>query len=88
MTRVSTLVTVILNMLALDTSTPINCQVRIISLSSSYARADAKCFGKVMDYISTRKPTLLDEGQLLRDRLQISGYLAIGGASLLIVLRM
>lgn len=68
MTRVSTLVTVILNMLALDTSTPINCQVRIISPGFSYARADTKSFGKVMDYISTREPTLFREGRRLRHR--------------------
>ena len=39
-TRVCTLITVILNMLALDSSSPIDCQVRIISPGSSYARAD------------------------------------------------
>jgi hypothetical protein len=66
MTHVCTLVAVILNMLAFDTSSRLNCQVRIISPGSSDARADAKCFGKAMDHLSTREPTLLNEGQGLR----------------------
>ena len=39
-TRVCTLISVILNMLALDSSRPIDCQVRIVSPGPSYARAD------------------------------------------------
>jgi hypothetical protein len=48
-------------MLALDSSSPINCQVRIISPGSSYAYADRQCLGKAMGYLSSREPSLSEE---------------------------
>ena len=50
LTRVFTLITLILNMLAFDSSSPINCQV-CISPITSFARAKRKLLGKVMGYL-------------------------------------
>ena len=61
MTRVCTLVSVILNMLAFDTSSPINCQVCILSLGSSKPRPDRKRLGKALGYLSSRKQSLSEE---------------------------
>ena len=51
MTRLSTLIHVILNMFGLDSSVQINCQVRIIFPGFSYTRADPNYLGKGMGYL-------------------------------------
>ena len=61
MTRMSTLIAVIVNMLGFDSSVPIHCQVRIIFPGFSYARADLNYLGQGMDYIWNREPFLIYE---------------------------
>ena len=51
LTRVSTLIAVILNILGFDSSVPINCQVRIIFPGFPYARADPNYLGQGLDYL-------------------------------------
>ena len=66
LTRLCTLISVILNMLALDSSNSINCQVRIISPGSSHTRADRQCLDIAMGYLSSREPFLSDKDPRLR----------------------
>ena len=66
LTRVCTLISVILNMLALDSYSPINCQVCIISPGSPYTRADRQYLDKAMGYLSSCELFLSDKDPRLR----------------------
>ena len=50
----------------LDFSTLANCQVRIISPGSFYARAEPECLIKGLGYLPKRRPSFSEEERRLR----------------------